>query len=343
MKLHIFNPEHDIALASNLSNFTAPKAGRLLRHDLSLLPEIWADEGDIILTEDVKQVPHSITEVCPWGWDRALCAQLRRLGVSEDLLPTDEWLQQVRELSHRKTAVSLLRQLQFSGTTGYSFCADLIVEVQQALRNYRHIVVKAPWSSSGRGVRFISDTLDERQEQWIRNIVKQQRCIIIEPYYNKVIDFGMEFTATPEGAIRYEGLSLFDTSNGAYTGNLLATENKKQEIISRHIPVDLLDKVREKIIACLQLGDYHGPFGIDMMIVTSDRTNQPPYLLHPCVEINLRRTMGHVALALHHKLNPDSDDSFLQVMQVTFDGNHYRLNCQNATAAAAATLSESTP
>lgn len=30
-KLHIFNPEHDIALASNLSNFTAPHAGRQLR------------------------------------------------------------------------------------------------------------------------------------------------------------------------------------------------------------------------------------------------------------------------------------------------------------------------
>ena len=31
MTLHVFNPEHDIALASNLSNFTAPHAGRQLR------------------------------------------------------------------------------------------------------------------------------------------------------------------------------------------------------------------------------------------------------------------------------------------------------------------------
>ena len=34
-KLHLFNPEHDIALAANLAHFTAPLAGRQLRADLS--------------------------------------------------------------------------------------------------------------------------------------------------------------------------------------------------------------------------------------------------------------------------------------------------------------------
>ena len=53
-KLHIFNPEHDIALASNLSNFTAPHAGRQLRHDLAFLPALWAGEGDALLVDDVE-------------------------------------------------------------------------------------------------------------------------------------------------------------------------------------------------------------------------------------------------------------------------------------------------
>ena len=30
MKLHIFNPEHDLALASNLSNFTAPFGQKMM-------------------------------------------------------------------------------------------------------------------------------------------------------------------------------------------------------------------------------------------------------------------------------------------------------------------------
>ena len=161
--------------------------------------------------------------------------------------------------------------------------------------------------------------------------------------YEKVMDFAMEFTATESG-IRYEGLSLFATNNGAYTGNILATENVKREMISRYYPVCLLDIVREKIIAFLDLADYRGPFGIDMMFVRAEGASKTSQLLlHPCVEINLRRTMGHVALAMTKRVNPLSDDSLIQEMNISFDGSHYRLSCQKATAAAAATLSESTP
>ena len=55
MKLHIFNPEHDLALASNLSNFTAPHAGRQLRADLGYIPALWAKDDDYVLVENVEQ------------------------------------------------------------------------------------------------------------------------------------------------------------------------------------------------------------------------------------------------------------------------------------------------
>ena len=54
MILHIFNPEHDLALAANLSNFTAPRAARLLRQQLGWLPALWAEEDDLILVDDVR-------------------------------------------------------------------------------------------------------------------------------------------------------------------------------------------------------------------------------------------------------------------------------------------------
>ena len=60
MTLHIFNPEHDIALASGLANFTAPHAGRQLRHDLGFLPALWASEGDIIMVDAVDQARRSL-------------------------------------------------------------------------------------------------------------------------------------------------------------------------------------------------------------------------------------------------------------------------------------------
>ena len=63
MKLLVFNPEHDIALASNLANFTAPHAGRQLRADLGFLPALWAEEGDKVLVDHVESAEKAFRRV----------------------------------------------------------------------------------------------------------------------------------------------------------------------------------------------------------------------------------------------------------------------------------------
>ena len=335
--LHIFNPEHDIALASNLANFTAPHAGRQLRADLGFLPSIWAKEDDFILVDHVEYaekackrfryrkcqrlvetLPDSdIERISVWGWDKALKATLRRKGVAESLLPTDEQLEHIRQLSHRRTSALLLPLLQTRGTVGESFECTKPEEVETLLQKYGQIVLKAPWSSSGRGLRFldVERTPFSQQSGWFHNLVERQGSVMVEPYYAKVKDFGMEFSADGQGNIHYEGLSLFHTVNGAYVGNILATERAKRDMLSRYIPDDFIACIREKIVSCLDLGDYAGPFGIDMMIVKS----ADGFLLHPCVEINLRRTMGHVALSL----TPE-DDEMTKVMRIELT-DHYKL------------------
>ena len=338
--LHIFNPEHDIALASNLANFTAPHAGRQLRMDLGFLPAIWAKEGDYVLVDNVEHAgkacrrvvrqagkslfvdvpPKDIDGISVWGWDKALKAQLKRKGCDPSLLPSDAYLEHIRQLSHRCTSARLLPLLQMEGTVGESYECTKPEEVEALLQKYGQVVMKAPWSSSGRGVRFcdaarLVDSEKLIVNNWLRNVISRQGSIMVEPYYNKIKDFGMEFSADGQGHIRYEGLSLFHTVNGAYVGNILATERSKQEMLSRYIPVDFIGCIQEKIISCLDLGDYAGPFGVDMMIVKSPSG----FLLHPCVEINLRRTMGHVALSL----TPD-DDEIVKVMRIELT-DHYKL------------------
>lgn len=347
MTLHIFNPEHDIALAANLSNFTAPHAGRQLRNDLGFLPALWAQEDDQILVQHEESALKAYRRVChrlvklgikdslpalnsqftaakqgvyrqetdsiqPWGWDRAIRRELERMGFTEPLLPTDSQLECYRELSHRRTSAQLLPQLQMEGTVGEAFECITIEQVEALFQRYGQLVLKAPWSSSGRGVRFV--TMDNGQltmGNWIANILKAQGCIMVEPYYNKVKDFGMEFEAAADGTIRYLGLSLFHTVNGAYVGNILATESAKREMISLYIPVCLLDSIKQKITEQLRLDGYVGPFGVDMMVTKEG--------LHPCVEINLRRTMGHVALSIS-----PTDDDIRAVMRVIYDGGHYK-------------------
>ena len=60
---------------------------------------------------------------------------------------------------------------------------------------------------------------------------------MIEPRYNKVKDFGMEFTSDT-GDIKYEGLSLFKTINGSYAGNILACEEDKMNALSAMFPLN---------------------------------------------------------------------------------------------------------
>ena len=376
MTLHIFNPDHDLALASGLENFTAPHAGRQLRHDLGWLPALWAEEDDCILVDDVptalNQIRHRhvrchhfvnyrqlsslpITRIEPWGWNSALIAQLRRYGLQtiDFRLQTAEELDTIRQLSHRRTAAQILPLLQGEGTVGEAIECTTLEETQAQIDRYGKAVLKAPWSSSGRGVRFVCSGTegsngadgDKNMEGWLRNTLRRQGSVMVEPLYTKVRDFGMEFYSDGKGNVTYLGLSLFHTANGAYTGNIIATEQAKRELLSRYLPTPLLDQTQQRI--CQILGNvfknkYQGPFGIDMMVVkapsclpqrvevgralkASSSWGRLEGTLHPCVEINLRRTMGHVALALTNICNPTADDEVRHVMRINYFNNYYKL------------------
>ncbi len=107
-------------------------------------------------------------------------------------------------------------------------------------------------------------------------------------------DFAVEFYAHADGSVEYAGLSLFKTINGAYTGNVIASETEKWQMLGDDSVANVLRETIDELIVILQpymKGVYCGPFGIDMMLL-------PERILHPCVELNLRRTMGHVALAI---------------------------------------------
>lgn len=351
MKLHIFNPDHDLALAANLPHFTAPHAGRQLRSDLAYIPALWADEGDLVLVDDIDSAHtkaqrlarrvadrvefitmrqlekvmgdgYLVDSIHPWGWNMALKHELQRIGTPDIMLPTDNVLLQARDVSSRKWAAYHLQ-------TNVEYITNL-QQLRAVLAQRRTIVVKAPWSSSGRGVRYMS--LSEMAaggsaaltptERWAENIMRAQGGVTVEPLYNKVKDFGMEFEMR-EGKVRYLGLSLFHTQKNAYTGNLLASEEEKMQMLSPYVTAAELAKAREKIIGTMEpaiRNIYSGPFGVDMMIC-ADGQEGGACFVNPCIELNLRRTMGHVALAIGAPA-----DEPKRMMQVAYDGSHYHLS-----------------
>lgn len=279
MTLHVFNPEHDIALAMNAERFTPPRAARELRRRMWRLPEAWATEGDIVW-DGQQPIPHDITAVEPWGWDRAIRRELRDHGCPPQLLPTDETLDEIRRLSHRRTAAQVLQQLTAQDTR-YIGSAHECLTVEEALARLP-VVAKAPWSCSGRGVRYITQPTDN-DRRWLRNVIERQGSVMIERRCDKVQDFAMELRMHADGTLQYLGLNVFSTTGTAYTGNTggtLPVANERLAILSERLVAAL---------APILQGRYAGPLGVDMMLCADD-------MINPCVEINLRRTMGHINL-----------------------------------------------
>ena len=260
-----------------------------------------------------------VDSIHPWGWDLALKHELMRIGCPEIMLPTDETLAEIRNMSNRKFwADRLQHDVKYVESLG---------QIKELVGHLGKAVIKAPWSCSGRGVRYVTaedfkaDGNHVSLDNWIANIIARQGGMTVEPYYNKVKDFGMEFEMR-DGKVNYLGLSLFHTIKNAYTGNIIASEKDKEDklsaYVSRSLQEKLKDHVAEVVAPCLK-DVYQGPFGVDMMVCCENAEGGETFV-NPCIELNLRRTMGHVSLSL-----ADFGLERPHVMQVAFDGNRYRL------------------
>nr|MBP7472093.1 hypothetical protein [Prevotella sp.] len=358
MKIRIFNPEHDIALALNRPNVTPPHAARQLQTDFDFLPALFADDGDYILVGDSVRARTHYEHACvvsgkeirdvnfitsaklsimaeecspelqsltvlPWGMDDAVLEQFRQLGTDIDI--STERLEKIRNLSSRHWCVDNLQDEA-------EYITDVSV-LRSKISELRRCVLKSPWSSSGRGVRYIdldafpnasAAVFSLEQSNWVAKIIRMQGGIVLEPFYNKVMDFGMEFKALPSGEVRYCGLSLFQTEKRAYTGSLLACEEDKQDILSQYVDVEEQQKLATKMIRVISPATknvYEGPLGVDFMVVKIGNTDK---LVVKTAEMNLRCTMGHVALALSPTgcLPP-------RLMRTEYDGGHYHLRIKS--------------
>lgn len=296
MKVHIFNPENDMALADGTAGYTAPSNIRQMREELHWLPLWWAEDEDKVWNgEDPLELKDG-DEIRPWGWSPALVHQLRQAGVEDRFLPSSTELQKIRSLSHRRTAVDALKKCREDGLlgerlAGWSMLCQSEEEAEEALSQWPEALLKAPWSSSGRGL--MRSHAPHRQE-WMRNILSRQGSVVVERWLQKVTDFALEFECDGEGDVQYKGLSLFYTNaQGAYMGNWVAPEMQKFQWLAQYVDPMQLMEIRRWWEEELKAYTYKGPVGIDMMLCQEG--------ICPCVEINWRMTMGRVASMLHER------------------------------------------
>ena len=296
-----------MALASGSPFYMAPASAKKMAADLSTLPAWYADKESDVWVSDKRQVewlssasplPLSVggvldfsagyEEIIPWGWSPVL---IRRLG---DGMSEKVNVDRIRELSSRRTAVNLLPLLRRQHTVGESRWLTSLEEVLTYASQYPKILLKAPWSGSGKGIQPLAGSPDDNLYGWAKRIIALQGGVVGEPFYNKVKDFAMEFFVSDEG-VSFVGYSLFEAdTRGIYKENCLASDETIERTLAAYVPLSVLQNLREKLlqqIALLADASYRGYLGVDMMIVQTEEG----YAVHPCVEVNWRMNMGVVS------------------------------------------------
>lgn len=318
--IFVFNPEHDLALANGDRHYIPPKNIREMARDLSHLL------AEALSPASLAGSPASAAacRLQPWGWDYAVVEHFKKMGIPSEELPGDDALASLSARSERATAHHLLQAFleEHPGDwyIGESVLMHHTSDIDAYAKRHGHILLKAPLSGSGKGLRHVNfgekeNVSDSKLESWANALIHRHGYFTAEPFYTKATDFAMEFCISAS-ACHFIGYSLFNTDHhGRYIESRLMGDDAIEELLAQYLPIDAYHEVRRWVIAHweriapVEWDTSRHPlcFGIDMMIVADDTR----FRLHPCIEVNLRLNMGIVAHELYrHRLSSESRGVF---------------------------------
>ena len=176
--LCVFNPEHDLCLAKGRWNYVPPRSALdFASRDASIMQVLYPDAVCMSVYDpklkDVLSCGQTLASaVIAWGWNAVVKHELLKRGAPEDLLPSDEEIETIREMQHRSTVLPLQEG-----------CREVhsVEEMEALLKERRFIVVAqgmtplwiseklAPGSQSYSiltsfgGIRSLRYTLDDAQ------------------------------------------------------------------------------------------------------------------------------------------------------------------------------------
>ena len=304
-----------------------------LRNAGLVMPE-WVVRG-----EEKELHQRKIGGVEPWMWSPDSRDLLESYQANISPNTQKPYLEASEQTIHSRE-----NDLEFAercGQTDSTWC-ETYIEVKQAIESYRSdksitnntsstqaIMLKSPYSSAGRGLMQIRKaSISKSQEGWIERILAEQGGVVVEPYFEKVFDFSAQYHRHSSGKIELIGMTrVMNDSKGRYLGCyvhpkwakgldkelsefLFRQQNVMQ--IYRHEMVDHLENH-------LTSSSYVGAIGIDAMVhrVSCEDTeshleskSKSKFKLRQVVELNMRITMGRVALELLRKSPPGKEGRY---------------------------------
>lgn len=316
-RLHLFNPQSDLQLANGSPNFTAPKAATDFAVAAAVLPMWYGSAGDVFAgavnrrwletmmkTFGINIVPfHGDANdytATPWGWSPAVRRAFLAMGYAPECLPDADQVERWRQLSSRVTSARAIAEIMHAvpdivanAPARYApRIATTASAAMIAIADLGRAMLKLPWSNAGRGQQDTDRTTPDELVRRVSGMISRQGAIEIAPYYTKRLDFAMLFEPG-----RFVGYSLFDTdTHGGWTGNILVDDDEIERrivaVAERDIDFETLRRVARDVVTHYAVeNNYTGPVGIDFMVAAGP----DDVIVVPPVEINWRRTMGHVS------------------------------------------------
>ena len=354
--IHYFNPGHETAVLNASKHYHPPAHVIKIQTDLAFLPAWYASDGDFVFMESslpddfiytCKQLNFRIDQVTPadfatnqekfrnstvclWGISPQSVHFFEKINNQFNLsLIIPQWKDELRFLGSRFASQKLLADIlnhisEVEQDILPQFFSNIESIEKQTVQRKDRLLVKSPYSSSGRGlIWLLPGKLAQSEKQILSGMLKKQGQVSTEKVLDKCLDFSMQFENTIQGETQFIGYSIFHTnSKGAYEKNRIAPLEYMEKQITNHIDADLLLQTRIYLKGMIQetyLPYYKGIIGIDMMIYQSGNS----YRLHPCIEINMRYNLGYLAIRLAEKyLHPDSRGEFF----IEYDHNPQIIN-----------------
>lgn len=320
-----FNPSCEMAVRQGRDSYTPPRGIATMEDDLAALMTYVSSDGDSIVGrkpddeliefwgphfgrrgyvdwDEASRRARQGEEIAPWGMSKAA---LRKFGLTERARRW-EW----RDLLSRRTSV--MTEWETAHATATFPAAKPVIAATEAelrtamtdtSRTGNGIAIKSLWSAAGRGVRFFGGQEDaDAAMTYGMNCILSDGGAVVETRLRRLAEFSYLFTAKG-GDVKYNGTNRYHSTDGGAMGwelagpqpNIYDTSALDGDIAQS--ATNLASALRNILTGT----GYEGPIGVDAMVYSGD---DGAALLRPCMEVNVRHCMGHVAQGVLRAMSP---------------------------------------
>ena len=179
---------------------------------------------------------------------------------------------------------------------------------------FERVVLKRPFSTSGQGRQLVT-TDQNLPERWLRRALADG-AILMEPWLERCGDLSVLLEVTDRdleevAPSRVAAMPFLTGRHGVYRGHILADPTfGLPDALKRRLSFGVdggfathLANLGAFVRRRMAEAGFRGPAAIDLLIYRQPSCDEG-WGVKPIVEINARRTMGHVAWALKQRLAP---------------------------------------